>query len=324
MKVAIFIPYFTPLSGGLPNYFEYWQKSAAANDKIDFYIPSNVDGGQYVQYHNIHFITMDVNEFWDKIQALLGFDIVRGYYKIAEYKPLWGLLFKDILNDYDYWGYGDLDLIYGDILKFIQPFLDRGEEVIGKWGHFRLIKNTDKLRMLPFENARQIKHPLNMKEAFSTEFCCYWDEILGMGLRCYQAGINVVSLNPIIADVSQYYRYFSIEKHGKWGFSWNQGNLTGYNDKDERAEFLYAHFQKRILSVTNGDIPDSKFCIVPNRIINGCDYSPEIKLGNAFRRLERKISYYKKMMKGITQTNMRQKIACLETYQYCVKHGLIR
>lgn len=323
MKIAIIILYFIPPSGGLPNYFEYWQKSAAANDKIDFFIISNVDSSKYTQYNNIHFITMDANEYWDKIQDLLGFHIVRGYYKIGEYRPLCGLLFKDILNDYDYWGHSDFDLIYGDILKFIQPFLDCGEEVIGKWGHFRLIKNTNKLRMMPFENARQIRHPLNMKEAFSTEFCCYWDEILGMGLRYYQAGINVVSLGSVIADVNPYCRYFSIEKHGKWGFLWHHGTLTGYNDIDERADFLYAHFQKRMLSVTSGDIPDSKFCVVPNRIVNGCDYSPEIELGTALYKLEKKISYYKKMIKGVTQTNTQQKMACLETYRYCIKHGLV-
>lgn len=324
MKVAIFIPYFIPPSGGLPNYFEYWQKSAAANDKIDFFIPSNADSSQYTQYNNIHFITMGVNEFWDKIQDLLEFPIVRDYYKIGEYRPLCGLLFKDILNDYDYWGQSEFDLIYGDILKFIKRFLDRGEEVIGKWGHFRIIKNTDKLRMLPFENACQIKHPLNMKEAFSTKFCCHWDEILGMGLRYYQAGVNVVSLSSIIADINQYYKYFSIRKHGKWGFSWHEGTLIGYNDKAERTDFLYAHFQKRILSVTNGDIPDSKFCIVPNRIVNGYDHSAEINSGTALYTLKTKINYYKKMMKGLTEINMQLRMACLETYQYCINHGLIR
>ena len=324
MKIAIFIPYFTPPSGGLPNYFEYWQKSAAANDKVDFFIPTNVDGSRYTRYNNIHFITMDVNEFWDKIQALLGFRIARGYYKIAEYRPLCGLLFKDILNDYDYWGHSDFDLIYGDILKFIQPFLDSGEEVIGTWGHFRIIKNTDKLRMLPFENARHIKYPLNMKEAFSTKFCCYWDEILGMGLRYYQAGINVVSLSSMIADINLYYKYFSVVgKEGKWGFSWHQGTLSGYNEKDERTDFMYAHFPKRKLTVINGDMPDSKFCVVPNRILNGYDYSPEIESETALYTLKKKINYYKRLIRGLAGINMKLVMACRETNQYCIEHGLI-
>lgn len=324
MKIAIFIPYFTPPSGELPNYFEYWQKSAAANDKIDFFIPSNVDSSKYVQYDNIHFIAMSVNEFWDKVQALVGFDIVRGYYKICEYRPLCGLLFKDMLNDYDYWGFGDLDVIYGDILKFIQPFLDCGEEVIGKFGHLQIIKNTDKLRMMPFENVRQIKHPLNMKEAFSTKRCCGWDESAGMGVRYYQAGIKVVPLNPIVADVNRRYKYFWVNgKEGKWGFSWQDGTLTGYNDKDERADFLYAHFQKRALSVANGDIPDSKFCVIPNSFLNGCDYSPEIKPGTTLYTLKYRINTFKRLIKDQIESSLGLKIARWETIRYRIKHGLL-
>ena len=186
MKIAIFAPYFTKPGGTLPIWFEYWQKTASYNSGIDFFVPTNVDISQYKKYENIHFICMSAEEFWGKLDTILGFKVYRGYYKTTEYRVFFGILFKDVIQEYDYWGTSEFDVIYGDIMKYLRPYIESGEDVIGKDAHLRLIKNTDKLRNLPFEEAKGFEHPLNYEAAFSTEYCWYFVEG-GMNLRYQQA-----------------------------------------------------------------------------------------------------------------------------------------
>ena len=322
LKIAVVIAYFTPVGKGLPNYFEYWQKSAGANKSIDFYVATNVDVSNYDKYANIHFLTMSVESFWDQVQQLLGCKIVKDYYKIAELKPLYGILFQDVLKNYDYWGYGDIDLIYGDIIKILRPYLEAGKDVIGNFGHFCILKNTDKIRQLPLKNAMFIKHPLNIRDIASTKFCFYWDEFRGMGVRLYQAGIDVVRLQNIIADIDQKYKYFSIlNRPAKWGFAWKDGALTGYNNLNEKIEFLYAHFQKRALNTPVGKV-SNQFCIVPNKILNGCDYSNHILVGSVIYTAINRFKYHKKTRHDLKTLSPELKLAFEETSQYCRENGL--
>ena len=322
-QIAMVIAYFTPEGKGFPNYFEYWQKSAAANIKIDFFIATNVDTSNYVKYDNIHFLHMSSDFFWDKIQQLLGCEIVKDFYKIAELKPLYGILFQEILQNYDYWGYGDIDLIYGDIAKLLQKCFAEGKEAIGSFGHFCLVKNTDKIRYLPLQSVECIEHPLNIKNIATEKPCCYWDEFRGMGLRLYQAGIDVVRLQSKLADIDQKYKYFSVlGRNGKWGFTWKNGTLTGYNNRNEKMEFLYVHFQKRRLSVPHGKAAD-KFCIVPNEILNDCECSDHINVNSVVYTLVNRFKYYRKSSIESKELSPELKMAFEETSKYCFEHGLM-
>lgn len=322
-KIAIMIPYFSSPDNEFPNYFEYWQKSAAANFKIDFFIPTNVDIKKYVKYSNIHFLKMDVENYWDSIQNLLGCEIVRDYYKTGEFRPLCGLLFKEILQDYDYWGSSEFDLIYGNIIKMLKPYLESDMEVIGNLGHLRIIKNTDELRYMPLADARDILHPLNIRNMASTRHCCFWDEIRGMGLRYYQAGIDVAPLKNIYADIDQKYKYFSVlGRSGKWGFTWKDGVLTGYNNRNEEMEFLYVHFQKRKLIVPQGKVAD-KFCIVPNEILNDSERSDRVNEKSIVYTIKNRWRYHKRFNNELKLLSPELKIALEETSQYCHEHGLL-
>lgn len=299
MKIALFTPYFTYPGGKFPNWFEYWQKSASYNSEIDFFVHTNVDISQYKKYRNVHLISMSSEEFWDKLDSILGIKVYRGYYKTGEYRALCGILFKDIIKDYDYWGSTELDLIYGDIMKFIKPYIDRGDDVIGKDGHLRLIKNTDALRYLPFEKARGFEHPLNYETAFSTEYCWYFDEG-GMNLRYQQAGIDVTLIDEHFAHVHELYKYFlCVGKEGKWGFSWQKGKLKGYNDANQSREFMYMHFTKRKMSLSDDKLPGDEFCVVPNIIINNCKRNDKITPGSTTYTLKKKFDRFKKYFRKL-------------------------
>lgn len=325
MKIAMFAPYFGPdKNQSFSNYFEYWQKSAAANREIDFFIPTNLDFSRYRKYDNIHFIEMSAEVFWEKIQSILDFPISHDYYKTGEYRIFFGIIFSDIIQGYDYWGITEFDMIYGDILKFVGEYLERGVNVVGKTAPFRLIKNTYEMNHMPFWDLKEFEHPLTLEVAFSTDYTWYFSEIRGMNVRYYQAGIEIASIDHCFGDItSKYPNLTCYGMSGVWGFNWQDGHLYGYNDQSEKREFLAIHIQKRKMQVLS-ESPADKFCIVPDRIINDEINVPSIRKKPSLYTLKHYIKSYVNIYCTNRQLLPEAKYITLELLDYCNDHGLMR
>ena len=41
-------------------------------------------------------------------------------WELCAFRPAYGDIFEEYFNGYDFWGYGDLDVIYGDLDKYIE------------------------------------------------------------------------------------------------------------------------------------------------------------------------------------------------------------
>lgn len=324
MKIAMFAPYFGPdPNRGLPNYYEYWLKSAAANNRIDFFIPTNLNIGKFTKYNNINYLVMTAEEFWNKIQAIVDFPISRDYYKCSEYRIFFGIIFEDILRDYDYWGLTEFDMIYGDILKILQHELKDGAEVIGRIAPLRLIKNTDKLRYMPFAELKGFTHPLTLEVAFSTSYCWYFSEIIGMNVRYQQNGVEITSIDDRFGDISTKYKYLHcIGMRGKWGFNWDHGQLRGYNDRGEQKEFAAIHLQKRTIECPN-EPPGDRFNIVPNIIHNDYADCHELNVGTTLYTIKHLCKKYCEMIREHRNAGKDAELITKEVIMYCKENGLI-
>ena len=74
------------------------------------------------------------------------FTLSRGY-KLVDLKPAYGELFQDYLKEFDYWGYTDLDVIYGDLARFFSPETLSSYDILSpsdrlQVGHLTLLRNT--------------------------------------------------------------------------------------------------------------------------------------------------------------------------------------
>ena len=146
MKIAVLIVYF----GSFPEWYPLWRRSALLNPGIDFIViqdqrNSGKDG-------NIHFCRrrMDEISYADKTARI---DTKPSYaYKICDYRPLFGVIFADLIRGYDYWGWGDLDVLYGDILSNLRDsfgpydYVSTGCE--GESGPLAFLKNTKAVTQL--------------------------------------------------------------------------------------------------------------------------------------------------------------------------------
>jgi hypothetical protein len=98
---------------------------------------------------NVTFLPMDIVTFNRRSTAALGLDIriTPDYaYKLCDLKIMNGLIFEDELREFDFWGCCDLDVVWGNILKFITPdLLDRHDVITSRpgriSGHFCLFRN---------------------------------------------------------------------------------------------------------------------------------------------------------------------------------------
>lgn len=151
-KIAIISCYF----GELPLYFNLYLKSIMFNKQIDWYLflddIKNIKGG----YENVFIKRFSLNDFNHLATRKLGIDTcIEDPYKICDFKPAYGLIFEDILTKYLYWGFSDIDIIYGNILKFFPINNYKQKDIISFYqnflsGPFAIFKNTERVNKLFF------------------------------------------------------------------------------------------------------------------------------------------------------------------------------
>jgi hypothetical protein len=102
---------------------------------------------------------MTLDEFSRLASEKLKLDInVKQVYKICDFKPTYGVIFEDCLIGYDFWGHVDLDMLFGDIRKFISDYMLERYHLISAFnafvcGHFTLYKNCEEMNTLFNQSA---------------------------------------------------------------------------------------------------------------------------------------------------------------------------
>lgn len=148
-KIALLIVYF----GKFPWYFPLFVKSCMTNPSIDFLILSDAHY-EGVLPSNVTIIPFTLSQFNKLATQKLDFEVVvQNPYKLCEFKPAFGFLFSEYLQEYDFWGMTDIDVIYGRIREFITPeILDTYDVICVRNDYITaccmLFRNTDYVNSL--------------------------------------------------------------------------------------------------------------------------------------------------------------------------------
>ena len=288
-SINIIIPYF----GSFPNYFQLFLNSCKYNETINWtIITDNITNYDYPS--NVKKVEKSFDEVYEMIQKKFDFEIsLMSPHKLCEYKPAYGYVFSEYIKGYDYWGYGDLDLIYGDIRKYIETKQLLKYNKIGVLGHLTIIKNDDYYNTLFMKaiNGRTI-----YREAFSSSQNYNFDESYrdnGNINSIFQSyGEKVFDLDDDIADIETKSMFFRLsrkdgkEKIQRGFFVWDEGKLSRYlinANFVEKKEYIYIHLQKRKMKVL-ADARALKYKIIPNafELLENDDYSTDV---NAFKKI---------------------------------------
>jgi len=139
--------------GNWPNWFNFFKKSCEYNSQIDwlFFSDNKIN---FLNINNIRFIPLTREKFNSLATHKLGFKVeIKKLYKVCDFKPAYGKIFEDYLSDYNFWGYCDIDLIFGKINHFIDNEILEKFDIISFYHRFLsgplcLYRNIDKINLL--------------------------------------------------------------------------------------------------------------------------------------------------------------------------------
>lgn len=147
-KIILILPYF----GKWPIWLEAFMISVEKNPTIHWLMPTDCEiPDQYP--NNIKFVSTTLKELNSVIDRKLGFQIPLSPKKLCDLKPAYGHVFEDDIKEYDFWGFTDLDIIYGNIRKFITAEMLENYDMISSRknalsGHFTLVRNNPEMNFL--------------------------------------------------------------------------------------------------------------------------------------------------------------------------------
>lgn len=194
-RKVLIIPYF----GQFPNYFNLWLNSCSYNKDYNFYIYTDINTIGLAHPDNVRFIDCTLDKIREKASRIIGFDVaLERPYKLCDYRPCYGAIFYDDIKDFDFWGYCDIDLIFGDISRFLPDEVFDSYDKILTCGHFTLLRNTPYINKIFKEDKYQY-----YKTVYSTDESCLFDEgaFKGYTKLLEEKGVT---------DTNKYHRKFNI------------------------------------------------------------------------------------------------------------------
>lgn len=303
-RIAFIIPYF----GKFPNYFRLWEFSASQNPDFSFFIFT--DSPKTSPYKNIYYIPYSLQKIKEQICGIAGFKVkLENAYKIVDYKPLYGLIFKDYIKDYTHWGYCDSDVIFGCLSNFITDDILTKYDRIYQHGHMCIYKNNDEINW-------RWKTKYNLYSYIYTEVFkvkgikmfdergCLWDLWKQNKWKQY---LNDKDFADILPTTDQFTTPWAKNQQI---YEYKDGKVIGHfleQDKIKTQEFCYIHLQKRKMSDYVSDI--NNYFIIANEFINVNDKIENI-FSNSYRQFKNiqtapnyHTPLYKKIFSRCTQTD---------------------
>lgn len=289
-SIVIIFPYF----GKLPVQYGMWRASALYNSTVDymFFTDADVEPAGNIIVHKMPF-----DDFKQIVQKTFDFQIALNRpYKLCEYKQAYGYILQDYIKGYDFWGFGDLDLVYGDIRSFITDNVLTHKFLLG-WGHLTLLQNDEDANTY---FMKQVSGYQSYKNAFTTNKITFFDEYGYNGCSdkwrdCRPEDCWLEWPFDNASKPKQSYHFNSLTRGWQqvifehidnklYMIRFNQGKI-------EKKESLYAHFQHR--GFMKDRVTDyCHFLITPNAIIDYPKHFVNIRLRWFCRKRSLMTKYY--------------------------------
>lgn len=285
-RIVLIIPYF----GSFRSDFQFWLKSVSDNQTVDFLLFTDNKVDFFCP--NLKVIRLTFDALRKHIQSFFDFKIsLNEPYKLCDFRPSYGEIFAEYIKEYDFWGYTDVDMIYGDIRHFItEELLESYDRILGL-GHFSLFRNVARINSL----YRYVEQP-TYRQVYSYPCGCAFDEYWGLGRymdkemhdKFYQA-YPFDDIDCMKFSFQAHMRKCEDEGKSHFIYSYENGKLYRIFEKEgmlQKEQTMYVHFQKRPMKVKAK--AENMFMMVPNAYI---PYMPKLSLDKLFTLSKTKFIY---------------------------------
>ena len=272
-KAVIIIPYF----GVFPSFFQLFLDSCSNNTLYTWLIYTDIEK-EYNIPSNVLIKHIKFTDFIKRIQDKFDFEIeIIRPHKLCDFKVAYGYIFEEEIKEFEYWGHGDLDLIYGNLDNFLSPLINEGYDKIYSLGHLSLYKNTHDINRV-FMGKHNGNFPYQI--IFSTDKAFAFDEwhcplpsinhmFLDRNFKFFEvnqcANLSSTHSNFRLSNYIINFRNYATDANYNNVFSVVDGILKRYyliDGRVEKKEYPYIHFHKRSMRVENDNL--AKMLIVPN------------------------------------------------------------
>jgi len=244
-SIVIFIPYF----GKWPEWIDLFFESVRKNPTIDFLIFTDCDTS-VAQLPNVRFREMNFAQYIELVNQKIEVNFQpKNAYKLCDLRPLFGKIHQEDFADYDFYGWCDNDLLFGDIRQFYTD---------GISGHFALFRNNERNRMM-YQNIYNwqaaLLHPEfvgidehGITNAYKMTFFDKLNEKFNWNIENFITKKLSNSRSKRLYMVEQYTTPFvpkpwldgTLNSQQPTDWYYKDGTVT--NHRDQNRQFIYIHF----------------------------------------------------------------------------------
>ena len=242
MKICFIVVYY----GEFPVWFPFFLKSCEYNNNINWMFVTDIEYVGNVP-SNVKFLKLSLQEYKKIAIEKFNTNVVVNVRKICDHKPMCGFLFENYLKDFDYWGWCDIDLIFGDLNKYLSV-CDNKYECISfaeepwpfPYGPCTLIKNCERMNKL-FMKSHDLHKVLTEERLF--QFDEDWrGDVYSIGHVMRDAEVNFLRTSVGNDDsklklAGSRPRKNRIGVKRNWSVTWDNGRLFRRN-----RELMFFHF----------------------------------------------------------------------------------
>jgi hypothetical protein len=242
--------------GALPAYFPLTLRSMAGNPDVSWLLLT--DQPVPDPPPNVAVRVCAFEDVADRIRDHFDFPVsLERPYKICDFRPAFGEIFAAELDGYAFWGYCDLDLIFGRIRDHLPPAAFEADKVLFH-GNFQLYRNS-------LEAAGWYRHEVgkvSYRDAFTRPEAMHFDEWAGIYYVVADLGVRSWQ-QDVIFDLSfRRYRTRAETPPGRdpRRYAWEDGEVCEYRVERgavRRRTALLIHLQKRTMRPSQPGVLDT-------------------------------------------------------------------
>jgi len=245
------VGFIVPFAGEWPNWSQLFFESCRHNPIVDVILlcqqvpPFALPG-------NVRVIQISEAEIHDRLEKATGLKLgTISPRKICDFRPYYGLAFADILKDYEFWGYCDVDMMFGALSKLLTDEVFQSMDILSAHnemfvGHFTILRNIEKINRLGFEIEK-------WQERCQSPIGWHLDEQEFTYVADKNQAIRWIKSKDLASELNGNFARFGItfKFYGDVAYlippddpvvKWENGSVYFENSAGKVTEVLYVHF----------------------------------------------------------------------------------
>lgn len=248
-SIVFIIPYF----GRWPFWMPLFLKSCRFNPDINWILYSDCGHPDELPA-NVRYVPMSFAEYCQLVSRRLGFEFSpQRAYKLCDLKPALGHVHEEDIEGFDFWGFSDIDVIYGQLRDYFTAeklacfdFFSTHERRVS--GHLCLMRNNERMRTV-FRKIPDFQQMLCDEESHALDEGAFtriflWRKNFPKPLFRFVGLFNPWRRRALFEELYSTPNAGRLWVDGSKNFPekwfWGQGRLT--TDRTGERSFPYLHF----------------------------------------------------------------------------------